>query len=212
MIVSKSFSSTTYVFFGLFIDLYFSTISLAVILAFFLKEASFNSSAMSIFSVFLFFSAVSTIFLNFFSRLILSYFFIIFLAAFLLFSIETGTFIFPSGVSTSSILTISPGILYFLASLIFLYFSLIFFAAICAFFPGLRLEISSNTSIVSFISSFTFGLHSFIFKYGFFIFSFLAFDARFSFLKSVESISLLVKCPASGGILFVFSFLGGIKI
>ena len=104
------------------------------------------------------------------------------------------------------------GILYFFVSLIFLYFSLIFFSAICAFFPGLRLEISSNTSIVSFISSFTFGIHSFIFKYVFFIFSFLAFGARCSFLKSVESISVLKICPASGGILFVFSFLGGMKI
>ena len=135
-----------------------------------------------------------------------------FLAAFLIFLIDTGIFIFPFGVSISSNLTISPGIIYFFASLIFLYFSLIFFAASVRFFPGLRLEMSSNTSTVSFISSFTFGLHSFIFKYDFFIFSFLAFDARFYFFKSVESISVLKKCPASGGILFVSSFLGGIKI
>ena len=136
-------------FFGLFIDLYFSTTFLAVIFALFLAAEFFISFMVSIFCVFFLFLFTSTIFLNFFSRLILSYFLIIFLAVFLLFSIETGTFTFPCGVSNSSILTISPGILYFFflafASLSFLYFSLIFLAAICAFFPGSRVAILSKS-------------------------------------------------------------------
>ena len=118
-------------------------------------------------------------------------------------------------VSTFSILTISPGILYLFflafASLIFLYFSLIFSAAICAFFPGTRGAISSKRFIVSSVLS-ALGSAQIFFskKYGFAILFLLIFVVKFSFLRSVESISVLKKCAASAGILFVVSFFGGI--
>ena len=174
------------------------------------------SSIISIFLFFFLFSFASTIFLNVFSCRILSYFLIIFLAAFLLdlfgFSIETGTFTSPWSVLTFSILTILPGNLnlFFLpfAPLSTLYFSLIFFAAICAFLPGSRIAISSNIFIVSAVSSSTFGHHSFKSKYGFLFLFLLTFEVRFSFYRSVESISVLKKCPASEGILHAVSFFG----
>ena len=86
-------------FFGLFILLYFCKIFLAVILVLFLAAEFFMSSMIFMFSVFFFFSFASTIFLNVFSRLMLSYFLIIFLAAslpdLLGFSLEIGTFTSP---------------------------------------------------------------------------------------------------------------------
>ena len=40
----------------------------------------------------------------------------------------------------------------------------------------------------------------------------LIFVAKGSFLKSVESVSFLIKCAASPGILFISTFLGGTNI
>ena len=128
------------------------------------------------------------------------------------FSMETGTFTCPWDVLTVSILTISPGTLYFcflaFTSLNFLYFLLIYLAASCAFFPPSRFAISSKVSMVSLISESFVGI-SCVFSlktYCFLVLVFLTFDSRFSFLKSVESSSALVKCSASPGISFVPSF------
>ena len=156
----------------------------------------------------LFFLLDSTIFLLiilFFLKFL--YFSFIFLDARRLEIFDRGAIIFifsPSVVSITSPTAISPGSFDF-----FLYFSFISLAAICAFLPGSKTAISSNTLILSFVLPLSF----FVFKYGFLTFLFLiSLLIRFSFLKSVLSISFLIKCPASPGILFFYSFLGGTKI
>ena len=69
--------------------------------------------------------------------------------------------------------------------------------------PGSRTAMSSNIFNVSSL------LLLFLLEYG--VLSFLFFHffvTRFSFLKSVSSISVLIKCPLSPGILFSVFFFG----
>ena len=85
-------------------------------------------------------------------------------------------------------------------------------AASCTFLPGSKVAISSKTFNISVVSvSFGVSLVSFL-MHGFLVVFFFTFVVKFSFLKSVESISVLIKWAASAGILFGVSFLGRKKI
>ena len=70
------------------------------------------------------------------------------------------------------------------------------------------LKISSVSLSFGSSTSFAGGLET----YSFLILFFLTFDAKFSFLKSVESISVLIKFPALPGMSFVSTFFGRTKI
>ena len=165
---------------------------MAVIHVLFLAAEFFMSSMMFMFSVFFFFFIRVYNFSKCFFWPNLVLFFDYFFSSFFIRRLR-----FFNGEKTFSVLTISSGNLYLfflaVASLIFLYFSLIFLAASCTFLPGSKVAISSKTFNISVVSvSFGVSLVSFL-MHGFLVVFFFTFVVKFSFLKSVESISVLIK-------------------
>ena len=172
-------------------------------------------STLAMFFSFFFVFFASTIFLNVFSFLILLYFLLFLSSLFtrpLRFFSRDWNFYLTMRCFYKFLWLLFHRVFYtffFLAfgSLNFLYFSLIYLTASCPFFPGSSVSISSKIFIVSTVSAF-FGMSSvFVLEMqSLLVLFFLAFDAKLSFLKSVESISVLIKSPASLAISFVVFF------